>query len=152
MLKNYSFEIEWKFCNKIKIILVFCSANIPLKKLTKEGYHIFYASFTDPDTSKYDYVSNMKLLTMVGDMMIRDNGTYKGHVTLIDLKGLAMGHLTSFSPMAMKKFLTYLQEGTPVRLKAIHFLNANPVMDMIMNMMKPFMKKELIEMVCQIFE
>lgn len=79
--------------------------------------------------------------------MLKECGTYKGHISVIELKGLALGHLTSFSPVALKKFFTYLQEGTPMRLMGIHFVHVNPVMDLMMNMMRPFMKKELQETV-----
>lgn len=46
-----------------------------------------------------------------------------------------------------KLFYLYSQEGLPVRLKAIHVLNTKPLIDKIMILVKPFMKKELLNMV-----
>lgn len=40
-----------------------------------------------------------------------------------------------------------LQEGLPVRLKGIHVLNTQSIVDKIMMLIKPFMKKELLSMV-----
>jgi hypothetical protein len=40
-----------------------------------------------------------------------------------------------------------LQEGLPVRLKGIHVLNTQSIVDKIMILVKPFMKKELLSMV-----
>lgn len=39
------------------------------------------------------------------------------------------------------------QEGLPVRLKGIHVLNTQSIVDKIMMLVKPFMKKELLSMV-----
>lgn len=53
------------------------------------------------------------------DLWLRDHGTIKGHILLIDLKGLAIGHVGRCSPMTIKHFLYYLQDGLPVRLKGM---------------------------------
>ncbi|KAL7292793.1 hypothetical protein TKK_0013621 [Trichogramma kaykai] len=119
--------------------------NMPLERSTKDGYRVIYGALQDFDASHYDYTLNMKLFAMVMDLWLYTEGTTKGQVIIIDLKGLVMGHLAHFSPMALKKFLYYLQEGLPVRLKGFHFFNTNPVMDLLMNIMRPFMKKELLD-------
>lgn len=81
------------------------------------------------------------------DLWMYTEGTMKGHIILVDLAGLSFGHTTRLSPMGLKKFLFYLQEGLPVRLKGLHFTNSIPVMEIILGMMKPFMKKELMDIV-----
>lgn len=49
--------------------------------------------------------------------------------------------------LKMRMFLMLLQEGLPVRLKGIHVLNTQSIIDKIMILIKPFMKKELLNMV-----
>ena len=120
---------------------------MPLKEPTKDGYKVIYGGLIDPDPANYDYTWNMKLFSMVIDLWLYNEGTIKGHVILVDLKGLVMGHVARFSPMALKRFLFYLQEGLPVRLKGLHFVNTNAAMDILMNIMRPFMKKELLDVV-----
>lgn len=120
---------------------------MPLERPTRDGYNVIYGALSDFDPSHYDYTMNMKLFTMVLDLWLYTKGTMKGHVIIVDLKGLVMGHVARFSPMALKRFLFYLQEGLPVRLKGFHFVNTNSAMDILMNIMRPFMKKELLDIV-----
>ncbi|XP_066592371.1 alpha-tocopherol transfer protein-like [Prorops nasuta] len=119
---------------------------LPLKQTTKEGYKIILGRLTDGDPSHYVYNDGMKFLCMVIDLWVILEGTMPGHVILFDTKDVALGHVGRLSPMGLKKYLFYLQEGMPVRLKGMHFMNTAPVMDIILNMMKPFMKKELMDM------
>ena len=114
---------------------------------TKEGYKIIYGRLLDDEPSHFVYNDTMKFLNMVIDLWLYIEGTCDGHVLLIDMKNVSLGHVGRLSPMALKKFLYYLQDGLPVRLKSFHFMNASPVIDLILNMMRPFMKKQLMDMV-----
>ncbi|XP_071570121.1 alpha-tocopherol transfer protein-like [Temnothorax nylanderi] len=117
-----------------------------LEGTTKEGYKIIYGRLLDSDPSHFVYNDVMKLQNMVIDLWLYTEGTCEGHIILIDMKNVSFGHVGRLSPMGLKKWLYYLQEGLPVRLKGLHFMNSSPVIDVIMNMMKPFMKKQLMDM------
>ncbi|XP_047353529.1 uncharacterized protein LOC124950614 [Vespa velutina] len=121
-------------------------SNLVLDKTTNDGYKIIYGRLIDIEPSHYVYNDGMKYLNMVIDLWLHEEGTSKGHVILFDTKNVAFGHVGRLNPMGLKKFLYYLQEALPVRLKGFHFMNTSPVMDVILNMMKPFMKKELMDM------
>lgn len=114
---------------------------------TKDGYKIIYGRLLDSDPSHFVYNDAMKLLNMAIDQWLYTEGTCSGHVILFDMKNVSFGHVGRLSPMGLKKFLYYLQDGLPVRLKGFHFMNASPVIDVILNMMRPFMKKQLMDMV-----
>lgn len=118
-----------------------------MDKKTPEGYSILYGTLIDPEPSHYVYNDGTKFLTMVVDLWLYIEGATPGHIILFDMKDVTFGHAARLSPMGLKKYLYYLQEGLPVRLKGFHFMNITPVMDVILNMMKPFMKKELLDMV-----
>ncbi|XP_029667877.1 alpha-tocopherol transfer protein-like [Formica exsecta] len=118
-----------------------------LEGTTKDGYKIIYGRLLDSEPSHFVYNDVMKLLNMVIDLWLYTQGTCNGHVILFDMKNISFGHVGRLSPMGLKKFLYYLQEGLPVRLKGFHFMNASPVIDVILNMMRPFMKKQLMDMV-----
>lgn len=117
-----------------------------LNGTTKDGYKILYGCLIDTDPANYVYNDGMKYLNMLIDLWLLTEGTSSGHVILFDLKNVTFGHAGRLSPMGLKKYLYYLQEALPVRLKGLHFMNTSAVMDIILNMMKPFMKKELMDM------
>lgn len=48
----------------------------------------------------------------------------------------------------IKSFLQFVQEAIPIKLKAIHVLNSVYFVDKILAILKPFMKMELMKMVC----
>lgn len=123
------------------------SCCIPLKNKTKDGYGIFYGRLMDTDASKYNFNDTTKFFCMMTDLYGFVQGTIPGYVAICDMEGVTFGHATRLNPMSIKKFIYYVQEGIPVRLKNVHFINAVPAMEVIMNMMKPFLKKELLELV-----
>ncbi|KAM0726883.1 Alpha-tocopherol transfer protein-like [Formica fusca] len=119
-----------------------------LEGTTKDGYKIIYGRLLDERSEPSDFVYNdaIKLLNMVIDLWLYTQGTCNGHVILFDMKNVSFGYVGRLNPMGLKKFLYYLQEALPVRLKGFHFMNASPVIDVILNMMRPFMKKQLMDM------
>lgn len=120
---------------------------MPLEGVTPDGYAILYGRLIDFDASHYNYNDCMKLWNMINDLWLYEHGTNKGHIFVVDVAGVVLGHAGRLSPLGLKKYLTYLQDGLPVRLKGLHFINSVSVMEIILNMMKPFMKKELMDIV-----
>lgn len=106
-----------------------------------------YGAFLDTDPSRFVYNDNVKYFLMVCDVWLLTEGTNNGYIYFADASGLSFGHIARISPLGLKKYLYYIQEAAPIRLMGIHFINAPPAMELLMNMMKPFMKKEMIDMV-----
>ncbi|XP_067214846.1 alpha-tocopherol transfer protein-like [Linepithema humile] len=121
------------------------ASTITLTTQTKEGYKLIYARLINYEPSRFVYTEIMKYFTMVMDLWLYTEGTAEGHVIIIDMEHVTFAHAGRLSPIAIKKYLYYLQEAIPIRLKGLHFINTNAVMDIILAMMKPFMKKELME-------
>lgn len=104
---------------------------------------------------------------MVTDVWFAQDDLRQGYVCAIDMKNCTLMHLTRVNVIALKKFMFYiqarltlslgictfdrksnhLQEALPVRLKAIHFINTVSFMDKVLALMKPFTKKELMNMI-----
>ncbi|XP_058810879.1 alpha-tocopherol transfer protein-like [Phymastichus coffea] len=117
----------------------------PLEQRTKEGYTVIFGRLRDTDPANYNYNDHMKYLTMNMDLWSYGTGPIVGHVICFDVANLALGHAARVSPLGLKKFLYYLQDGMPVRLKSLHFVNMSSIMEIIINMARPFMKKELLD-------
>lgn len=119
----------------------------PLKGLSKAGYNIIYSRLIDLEPSHFVHSDSLKGYNMVLDVWFHTEGTVKGHVILIDMHGTQLGHVSRMSPAIAKKSLFYLQDALPVRLKEIHVMNASPIFDLMLTICKPFMRKELLDMV-----
>lgn len=59
-------------------------------------------------------------------------------------------HLTKARLGLVKTFCHYLQEGLPVRLKEIHILNCVYFIEKVIAIIRPFTKKEVMDMVSPI--
>jgi hypothetical protein len=79
------------------------------------------------------------------DYHLMTTGVHEGVAVVFDMTGVTLGHVARLNLMAIKKFLNYLQDGINLRLKEFHWVNTVPFLDKIMMMIKPFMKKELID-------
>ncbi|XP_058791001.1 alpha-tocopherol transfer protein-like [Phymastichus coffea] len=118
---------------------------VPLEQKTPEGYGVIYSRLINYEPERFVYNDGMRLFNMIADLWALQNGTMKGHVLICDIVGVQMVHALRISPIGVKKYLYYLQEAVPIRLKALHFMNTTSVMDFILGLMKPFMKKELMD-------
>ncbi|XP_022187145.1 alpha-tocopherol transfer protein-like isoform X4 [Nilaparvata lugens] len=111
------------------------------------GYQIIYHKLQQFEAGKYTFNDGVKVLSMAIDACLSVEGTVPGYIFLFDMKGVRLGHLTRLSISSLRKFFLYLQEGMPVRLKAIHVLNTHSLIDKILMLVRPFMKKELMKMI-----
>ncbi|XP_049887074.1 alpha-tocopherol transfer protein-like [Pectinophora gossypiella] len=120
---------------------------LPLDMRTAEGYAAFYARLLDTDVKKFIFSDSLRMVLMLLDLWHLEDGTWPGLVIVIDLDGLTLGHLARLELLAVQQFLYYLQEAMLVKLKSVHFLNAPPFMDKLMMILRPFMKKKLMDMI-----
>ncbi|XP_059622662.1 retinol-binding protein pinta-like [Phlebotomus argentipes] len=119
---------------------------VPLPGLTPEGYKIIFCNLLDYDATKYNFTASLKLYSFVSDLHLWTEGTAEGHILLVDMQGMSLGHIARLGLVQMKKYITYLQDALPVRIKGLYFINANPITDKLLAMMKPFMNKQLTSM------
>ncbi|XP_032452315.1 uncharacterized protein LOC100118942 [Nasonia vitripennis] len=119
---------------------------VPLDQPTPEGYRVFYARLVNFEVERFIYYDGLKLFNMLLDLWLIENGTMKGHVLVCDIVGVQMSHVLRIPPVGVKKYLFYLQEAVPLRIKSLHFMNTTSVIDFILGLMKPFMKKEFMDM------
>ena len=84
---------------------------------------------------------------MVSTLYLHQNGFETGAVIVFDSKGFTLSHLAKFNFSALKHAVDHLQEGAPVRVKSVHFINVVPVLDKVMSLIKPLLRGEVFNMV-----
>ncbi|KAK9754271.1 CRAL/TRIO domain [Popillia japonica] len=89
---------------------------------------------------------SMKLLFMTIDAALHEYPP-TGLIILFDMKGVGLMHLTRIKLGCIKAFFEYCQDCLPVKLKTIHVLNSVYFLDKILAIIKPFIKKELYELI-----
>lgn len=92
-------------------------------------------------------VRHVILIAFPSDSCLHKQGPRDGAIFLFDMKGVGLMHLTRVNLTSIKKFLVYLQEAVPGKLRAIHILNVVYFFDKILAMMKPFMHAEILKCV-----
>lgn len=122
-------------------------AIISLEQQTKENYIITFGKLLDPNPNQFNLTELLKYMFMICEVQNVMEGTSCGQVMVFDATGFTLGHIGRMNLMTLKKILFFIQEGSPVRLKAIHVINAIPAAETLLNMLKPFVKKELLSIV-----
>ncbi|GBP86316.1 Alpha-tocopherol transfer protein-like [Eumeta japonica] len=119
----------------------------PLPTPSLQGHRIFYCHLLDTDPKCFIFNESVKVFMMVFDLWQREDGTWPGFEIIIDLDQAVIGHVTKLDVTTVRQTLYFLQEAMLVRLKGVHFLNAPYFMDRLMMLLKPFIKKELLDIV-----
>ncbi|XP_050552664.1 clavesin-1-like [Spodoptera frugiperda] len=117
----------------------------PLPTRSVNGDAVFYCRLLDYEPRNFEFAKSLRSVLMILDLWQFEEGTWPGFVLIFDLDGLKLGHLTKLDVQTIQQFLYYLQEAMLVKVKGLHFLNAPSFMDRLMMMIKPFMKKELLD-------
>ncbi|KAL5241687.1 hypothetical protein ACI65C_009097 [Semiaphis heraclei] len=146
-LRTHSPELFTKRDTDVKSVLEafktvsFCV----LPGLTPDGCKCMFVYAKRVEAELFVLSDFIKALSMVIDMLLMTSGTFNGLIIIYDMKGFSLSHVGRLGINMMKKYVYFLQDGLPARLKAIHTINTVPFIDMITSMTKPFMKKELSE-------
>lgn len=86
----------------------------------------------------------MKIALMIGDIRLAEEEIgVAGDVYILDATVASVGHLSKVTPTIVKKFLVCVQEAYPVKLKEVHVVNASPIVDTIIQWVKPFLKEKI---------
>ncbi|XP_044261385.1 uncharacterized protein LOC123009261 [Tribolium madens] len=118
--------------------------SIPARMSNNTVIHFF--KLNDTNYQNFDWVHAMKLSYMLLDVTQRRNPPNE-LVVVIDMKGVGFMHITRLKIGAAKKFLEFLQEAMPLKIKMIHILNSNYVFDKLISVVKFFIKSDLMSII-----
>ncbi|CAH1953497.1 unnamed protein product [Acanthoscelides obtectus] len=130
---------EGQFTHSVTKLAVF-------PKRTKENYAIAMAGIKDTSYYNFNIESQVKAAFALIDVLLYSNPP-DGLIFIIDIKGVGIMHLTRLKLGTLKKFFAYVQEALPTQLKRVHIINASYIFEKILAIAKPFMKKELFELI-----
>ncbi|CAK1590629.1 unnamed protein product [Parnassius mnemosyne] len=117
----------------------------PLAMRARDESKVLYTHFLDLELKKFNLGDCIRTVLMVLDLKQYEEGTWPGLVIVIDFESMTLGHLARLDLQNLQQFLYYLQEAMLVKLKGIHFLNAPSFIDKLLMMIRPFMKRELMD-------
>ncbi|XP_046737799.1 alpha-tocopherol transfer protein-like isoform X2 [Diprion similis] len=116
----------------------------PLPGLTKNGRRVIVMRGAEKEIATPNVAEMMKLVLMIGDIRLAEELIgVAGDVYILDATVATPTHFAKFTPAILKKFLTCVQEAYPVKLKEIHVVNISPLVDTIVNFVKPFLKEKI---------
>ncbi|XP_066591221.1 alpha-tocopherol transfer protein-like [Prorops nasuta] len=116
----------------------------PLPGLTKNGRRVIIMRGKEKDAPTPNVCEAMKLVMMIGDIRLKEESHgVAGDVYILDATVATATHFAKFTPTVVKKFLICVQEAYPVKLKEVHVINVSPLVDTIINFVKPFLKEKI---------
>lgn len=113
---------------------------------TPSGYSVVFHRLKNSRASNYQFDEAIKTYFMTIDSCLYSQGPRPGIIFLFDMKNVGLMHLTRINMSSVRKFFSYLQEGLPAKLKAIHVVNVVSFFDKIMYIIKPFIHAEILNM------
>lgn len=120
----------------------------PLPKLPANGRRVIAMRCVEPKNEIPSVTEAMKAVLMIGDIRLKEELTgVAGDVYILDASIATpqhfAAHFSKFTPTIIKKFLICVQEAYPVKLKEVHVINVSPMVDTIINFVKPFLKEKI---------
>ncbi|KAJ3664252.1 hypothetical protein Zmor_008435 [Zophobas morio] len=114
-----------------------------LPKTTPEGYIILVNKVLDERVNNFNCGNFVNLINMVATLYIHQNSFLNGVIVLFDMNGVSFGHLLKLSIRILRHALRHLQKSAPFRIMGIHVMNALPLTNKIIALLKPFLSNEL---------
>ncbi|XP_018568173.1 alpha-tocopherol transfer protein-like [Anoplophora glabripennis] len=116
----------------------------PLPGLTPEGRRVVVLRGKVKEVDTPNIADIMKVVLMIGDIRLDAEETgVAGDVYILDASVATTNHFAKITPAIVKKFLVCVQEAYPVKLKEVHVVNVSPLVDTIINWVKPFIKEKI---------
>ncbi|XP_047516143.1 uncharacterized protein LOC125056869 [Pieris napi] len=96
------------------------------------------------DANKYNIIEVLAVSTILERIALAedDDSVICGRRTILDLKGVTMGHFTQMTPVTMKKMVTIGQDAAPLRFKGAHYINLPGGFDVVFNAIKSLLNEK----------
>lgn len=94
----------------------------------------------------YPFVDNIRAIYLTLEKLIQPEETQvNGIVILVDYTGVGLSQASNPGPLLAKKVVSILQDGFPIRIKAVNIINEPRIFKGIFAIIKPFLKEKMAE-------
>ncbi|XP_047996239.1 alpha-tocopherol transfer protein-like [Leguminivora glycinivorella] len=102
----------------------------------------------DPGFQKFDHLEFNRLLLLAFDAwLLEETSLQEEDLTLFDAKDIGWKIFWRIHLSIQKKTINYQEEAMPIRIKQMHMINAPSFLDKLFSLLKPFMSKEMSEVI-----
>lgn len=119
---------------------------VHLPKPDSEGRRItiFRSGYVDLDNPDFTPVNEIKCNIAISEMMRQEdeNICVNGWILVFDCTGIGAKHIARMPLEMHRKMSKIFQDSHPERIKAFHFYNAGAFFEVMMSMIRQFMKKK----------
>ncbi|KAG5881555.1 hypothetical protein JTB14_028172 [Gonioctena quinquepunctata] len=113
---------------------------LPLPEATEGGYRVVVLYVADDDPTKFDGYNYLAHTHNVYEQRLHKD-YLTGDIFIFDLSRIKMGHISQFTPIALKKISTTLEKTYSNQVKQIHVVNypsfAEPLIAMVRRILNP---------------
>lgn len=85
---------------------------------------------------------------LISDSLLNARGPSNGLIIIFDMRNVGFRHLLRPKIESLKTYFTFLHEALPAKLCAMHVVNCVSFFDMVMALIRPCMKAEVVQKVC----
>ncbi|KAK9404762.1 alpha-tocopherol transfer protein-like [Crotalus adamanteus] len=115
-----------------------------LSHLDNEGRHVVCIRPDRWTPSNYPITENIRAIYLTLEKLVQSEETQvNGIVILADYKGISLSKASHFGPFIAKKVIGILQDGFPIRIKAVNIINEPRIFKGIFAILKPFLKEKI---------
>ncbi|GAA6095922.1 alpha-tocopherol transfer protein-like isoform X1 [Tachysurus ichikawai] len=94
----------------------------------------------------YPFVDNIRAIYLTLEKLIQpEESQVNGIVILVDYTGVGLSQASNPGPLLAKKVVSILQDGFPIRIKAVNIINEPRIFKGIFAIIKPFLKEKMAE-------
>ncbi|KAG2461432.1 TTPAL protein, partial [Polypterus senegalus] len=96
----------------------------------------------------YPFVDNIRAMYLTLEKLIQSEETQvNGIVILADYNGVGLSQASHLGPFLAKKVVGILQDGFPIRIKAVNVINEPRIFKGVFAIIKPFLKEKMAQRV-----
>ncbi|KAL9914257.1 alpha-tocopherol transfer protein-like isoform 1-T3 [Glossina fuscipes fuscipes] len=110
--------------------------------LHDNGPRILYVNGSLPEIYSLEEAMAVNYVLQDIFMLEDDYAVVNGLIAINDLKSLTLSHVFQLTPVVLKKLVIYSHESMPLRMKAIHNINAPKIYDTVYQIFLPMLPQK----------